>query len=224
MLALRAGMSPDWRPNPTPPESGKHPGQLDIFSSLGAALPGETELALLFARLNAEHFAQSLPEASVRWSSRMRIAGTCDTRRRVITLSRPYHAHFPEDLEDTLKHEMIHLRHPHHDADFRREAERVGTTIHCREYPGLHPRARYVYTCPCCGAKYHRARKERQLYCGRCARRRLDPRFLLVLLTDTGHRQAIQRLAARQPSHPRPAIRKRTRTRRDTSTPSLFGQ
>jgi predicted SprT family Zn-dependent metalloprotease len=181
--------------------------QLDLFSILTARLPDEPELARRFADFNRRYFDGSLPVADVRWSSRMRIAGTCDGRNRTITLSRVYHAHFPEDVDDTLKHEMIHLRHHSHDAAFRREAERIGATIHCKEYPGLHPRARFVYICPHCRTTFHRSKRER-LYCGLCARTRLDARFILVLRQPAARRhQTEAALAARRPPRARPKRR-----------------
>jgi hypothetical protein len=180
--------------------------QLDLFSILTARLPDEEELARRFSYFNQRYFEGSLPITNVLWSSRMRIAGTCDSRRRVITLSRAYHAHFPNDVDDTLKHEMIHLKQHSHDAAFRREAERVGATIHCKEYPGLHPRARFVYICPRCRTLFHRSKRER-LYCGLCARNRLDARFILVLRPSARRNESAVPLAARRPARNRPKHR-----------------
>jgi len=154
--------------------------QTDLFAAVGIELPNEAELARRFRAFNEEHFDGTLPRARVRWSNRMRIAGICDHQRRIIRLSRSYHEHFPEDIDDTLKHEMIHLVRHSHDAAFKREAARVGASVHCREYPGLHPRARIVYICPACGSIYHRTRQER-LFCGTCSRNRFDTRFQLIL-------------------------------------------
>jgi len=184
--------------------------QIDMQALWAPQIPDEAELARRFATFNTQYFQGRLPYAVVRWSSRMRIAGTCDRQRRIITLSRPYHLHFPNDVDDTLKHEMIHLRLPHHDEAFRRVAERVGATMHCKEYPGLHPRARYIYVCPNCETVFHRTRKER-LFCGRCSGRRLDPRFMLVLRDSAADQRAIRSIAAKKPSPQR--TRKRLRTR-----------
>lgn len=210
------------RPRSLPPEATRtFRKQMDLFAFPTKPLPDERDLAVLFHNLNLHYFGGALPAALIRWSGRMRIAGTCDPRRRVITLSRAYHSHFPDDIEDTLKHEMIHLRNPNHDTAFRKEAERIGTSVHCREYPGLHPRARYVYQCPNCRTVFHRARRER-LYCGRCARSRLDPRFLLVLQSDAKHRVAIERLAAREPSRRRPTRRRSRPTKAAAASHNLF--
>jgi len=184
--------------------------QIDMHALWAPDLPDECELARRFVQFNLRYFNGRLPAAIVRWSARMRIAGTCDRQGKVITLSRPYHLHFPDDVDDTLKHEMLHLRLPHHDDAFRREAERIGATVHCKDYPGLHPRARYIYVCPSCETVFHRSRKER-LYCGRCSRSRLDSRFILVLRSNAADQQAIRTLAAKKPKARRTRRRPRHR-------------
>ena len=146
-------------------------------------LPSIDELHRRFTEFNELLFGSKLPSAELRWSTRLRIAGTCDPRRRIITLSRSYHEHFPGDLDDTLKHEMIHLRYHGHGPAFRREAARVGATVHCKEYAGLHPKAHLRYVCPQCRREFRRM-KPAELYCGRCSRGRLHPSYRLVLAHD----------------------------------------
>jgi predicted SprT family Zn-dependent metalloprotease len=157
--------------------------QLDLLSSANATLPDEDELLRRFHQFNTDFFKGKLPEATIRWSTRMRIAGTCHRHRALITLSRPYHERFPGDVDDTLKHEMIHLRYAGHGPAFRREAARVGASIHCREYEGIHPRAKLVYACPTCWREFRRS-KPGELYCGRCSRGRLGPMTRLVLIRE----------------------------------------
>ena len=154
--------------------------QLDLLTGTQTVLPDEAELQRRFARFNIDLFKSKLPAATIRWSGRMRIAGTCHRHRALITLSRPYHERFPDDVDDTLKHEMIHLRYAGHGPAFRREAQRVSASIHCREYDGIHPRAKLIYACPACWREFHRA-KPGDLYCGRCSRGRLQPQFRLIL-------------------------------------------
>ncbi len=154
--------------------------QLELLSAAPVCLPDEAELKRRFAQFNAEFFQSKLPDATIRWSTRMRIAGTCQRHRALITLSRTYHERFPEDLDDTLKHEMIHLRYMGHGPAFRREAQRVGASIHCRDYDGIHPRAKFIYACPTCWREFRRT-KPAELFCGRCSRGRLLPQFRLVL-------------------------------------------
>jgi len=185
--------------------------QTDLFAPRPVVLPSTDELARRFAEFNLRYFANTLPPVTIKWSKRMRIAGTCDSYRKIITLSHTYHTHFPDDVDDTLKHEMIHLRIPRHDAAFRREAACIGTSVHCRDYPELHPRARYVYICPACGMEYPRA-KRAQLYCGRCARRGFDPRFKLILKSGAETERVVRSLAARSPQRKRTGgVRRRLR-------------
>jgi predicted SprT family Zn-dependent metalloprotease len=182
--------------------SGAAANQTNLFAG-AVALPNAAELKRRFQAINAQWFAGALPETMVQWSTRMRIAGTCDQRRRVIRLSRHYHEQFPEDVDDTLRHEMIHLLHPGHGVDFRSEARRIGAGLHCREYPGLHPKARLIYICPHCHAVFRRARRER-LYCGHCGGGRVDERFALVLReTQTPRRSAKGASSGRPASRPR---------------------
>lgn len=160
-----------------------HMSQLDLLSSANVTLPDEDELLRRFHHFNADFFKGKLPDAKIRWSTRMRIAGTCHRHRALITLSRPYHEQFPGDVDDTLKHEMIHLRYAGHGPAFRREAARVGASVHCREYEGIHPRARLVYACPTCWREFRRS-KPGDLYCGRCSRGRPSPMSRLVLIRE----------------------------------------
>lgn len=173
--------------------------QTDLFSSRPVELPDQLELARRYEDFNRVYFKSLLPGVTIRWSHRMRIAGTCDNHRRIITLSHPYHSHFPEDIDDTLKHEMIHLRHLRHDAAFRREAARVGASLHCRDYPDLHPRARFIYICPNCNAEFPRL-KRGHLFCGRCARHGFNLRYKLILRSHATHERAVRTLAAKSPS------------------------
>lgn len=167
--------------------------QLDLIATVIIALPDEAELQQRFIRFNLELFKSKLPEPEIRWSTRMRIAGTCHRHRALITLSRPYHERFPEDVDDTLKHEMIHLRYAGHGPAFKREALRIGASIHCKEYEGIHPRAKYVYACPACWLEFRRT-KPGDLFCGRCSRGRLLPQFQLVLKREIESRAASSRL------------------------------
>lgn len=186
--------------------------QTDLFSAPAVSLPDPEELARRFAEFNLRYFANTLPPVTIKWSNRMRIAGTCDSHRRIITLSHVYHTHFPNDVDDTLKHEMIHLRCPQHDAAFRREAARIGTSVHCHDYPELHPRARFIYFCPTCNTEYPRV-KRAQLYCGQCARRGFDPRFKLVLRTSAEKVRIVRLLAAKSPVRGRAVGTRRCRRR-----------
>lgn len=198
--------------------------QLDLLTGSMAALPDEAELQRRFDWFNETLFKSRLPAASIRWSTRMRIAGTCQRHRLLITLSRPYHERFPQDVDDTLKHEMIHLRYAGHGPAFRREAQRVGASVHCREYDGIHPKARLVYACPSCWREYRRM-KPAELYCGRCSRGRLVPQFRLVLKREIEPERArrARPTSGTQRRHPRTESVSRRRQATAAAALGLFG-
>ncbi len=166
--------------------------QADLFAPDLRRLPGTEELALLFNRLNEKHFDNRLPKARILWSTRLRIAGNCCPNQREIRLSISYHTHYPEEVEHTLLHEMLHLIHPTHNAAFRQAAKKLGVALNCREYPGVHPRSRYVYICPGCRTVYHR-QKRADISCGKCSGRAYDPRFKLVLQKSPARKRQVRR-------------------------------
>jgi predicted SprT family Zn-dependent metalloprotease len=147
-------------------------------------LPSTAELQALFARYNRDHFDDRLPHARVEYSPRMlHTAGVCIPGRSLIRLGRKYHLLFPDEIGDTLKHEMIHLKCRHHNQAFRAEATRLGVAIKARSDPRLERPARYIYRCPGCGADYKRQKLLRMGSCGKCSRGgRFDARFKLLLV------------------------------------------
>lgn len=163
---------------------------LDLFDSMSPAsiietisaserIPTESELNELFDALNEQFFAGGLPKARVEWSSRMKHAGKCMSMQRIIRLGESYHRYYPEDVVDTLKHEMIHLMIPSHGADFKKEARRIGASFHAKNYPGMLRGMKYLYTCPGCGAMFPSMKRYRERSCGKCSKGRYDPRFKL---------------------------------------------
>lgn len=133
-------------------------------------LPTEAELAEWYAAYRARYFLDDagrplLPpadEVQIEWSSRLSTAaGLCYPRRRLIRLSREYHARFPDDVGATLLHEMIHLLVPGHGPPFYAWMERIrarGGRV--SRYPQGRAKApRYRYTCRGCGASFTRYRR-----------------------------------------------------------------
>jgi predicted SprT family Zn-dependent metalloprotease len=108
-------------------------------------------------------------------------AGLYVRDRGEIVISEKYHQLFPQDIDDTLKHEMIHLIHFNHDANFRREARRIGASFRARSHPSLRLPPRYIYQCPVCGAEYPRRKRLRMASCGSCSPNRFNPKFKLIL-------------------------------------------
>ncbi len=145
-------------------------------------LPTVEELYRMFDLINWLHFGGKLKGVKIEYSSRMSSAGSYSPRRKLIKIGLKYHRLFPDEIGDTLKHEMIHIRHINHDAEFRREAERIGASVKARSHPSLERPPRYIYICPKCGQKYPRQKILRMASCGDCSPGgRYDARFKLVL-------------------------------------------
>lgn len=146
----------------------------------------EGELLQLYARLRREYFTTPegdsplpSPEAvRVEWSHRVTAsAGLCYPAKRIIRLSTHYHARFPEDVEATLLHEMIHLIVPGHGPLFYRWMESIrarGGRVYRYSKERAIPasRTKWLYTCRSCGRSYGYARRLAyggvRHYCRRC--------------------------------------------------------
>ncbi|MGH8016058.1 MAG: SprT-like domain-containing protein, partial [Candidatus Zixiibacteriota bacterium] len=92
-------------------------------------LPSDEALCHLFNRFNNFYFEGKLKEVRIEYSNRMSCAGSYCPEDKMIKLSTKYHQLFPGEIEDTLKHEMIHIKHFFHDAAFRAEAKRIGASL-----------------------------------------------------------------------------------------------
>lgn len=147
------------------------------------SLPTVAELQRLFDRFNWTYFGGKLPDVRIEYSTRMLSAGSYTPHQKLIKIGRKYHEIFPADIDDTLKHEMIHILHFKHDAAFRAEAARIGTSVRARAHPLLRKPPRYVYVCRNCGQRYPRQKRLVMASCGSCSSgRRFDPRFKLKRL------------------------------------------
>lgn len=148
-------------------------------------LPSISELYRRFDVFNWLYFGGSLPRPKIEYSTRMSSAGSYTPQGRIIKIGRKYHELFPQDIDDTLKHEMIHILHFYHDANFKREARRIGASMKARSHPSLRKPPRYIYQCPGCGRKYPRQRRFRMSSCGYCsAGGRYDERYKLKLVAS----------------------------------------
>lgn len=154
---------------------------LPVKRRIKCALPDEVELQKIFDCLNWKYFNGRLPKVKLEWSSRMRAAGKFYLGCNLIRLGRKYHEYYPRDVEDTMKHEMIHILYPDHGKHFKAEAKRVGASMHAKDFPGGRSPHKYIYICPVCGEKYYRHRYLRAASCGRCAPYGYDKRFKLRL-------------------------------------------
>jgi predicted SprT family Zn-dependent metalloprotease len=146
-----------------------------------SVLPEISELYRLFDEYNWFYFNGKLPRVRIEYSTRMSSAGSYTPSLKLIRIGRKYHEIFPEDLTDTLKHEMIHLIHLNHDKEFKAEALRIGTSIKAKAHPALQKPPRFVYECPACLREYPRQKRLRMSSCGNCAPKSYDGRFKLRL-------------------------------------------
>jgi predicted SprT family Zn-dependent metalloprotease len=132
-------------------------------------LPDLSMLNTLFHEFNRQYFDSSLPTPGISYSDRMLIAGSFAPDKNEIRIGRKYHEIFPDEIEDTLKHEMIHIIYPNHDQNFKALAARIGASLKAKSHPALCGNCKYLYICPHCGKEYPRRKRLRMAYCGICA-------------------------------------------------------
>jgi predicted SprT family Zn-dependent metalloprotease len=160
----------------------REPAVVELPRPWSGKLPTISELYRLFDTYNWMYFRGQLPRVSIEYSGRMSSAGSFTPDRRLIRIGRKYHELFPDEIHDTLKHEMIHIRHLHHDAGFKQEAARIGASVRARSHPALRKPPRYIYVCPGCGREYPRQKRLRMASCGYCSKGgEYDERYKLRL-------------------------------------------
>jgi predicted SprT family Zn-dependent metalloprotease len=159
------------------------PVPIEAIKFTQTELPDVDQLYRMFDIYNWTYFKGKLPQVSIEFSNRMTSAGSYLPERKLIRIGRKYHEIFPDEIGDTLKHEMIHILHLKHNAAFRAEAQRVGASLKAKSHPSLRKPPRYIYVCRSCGRQYPRQRRLRMASCGCCTSgREFDPRFKLKLL------------------------------------------
>lgn len=125
-----------------------------------AGLPSEAVLYdryEQFARVYFDNLVPSRESVTIEWSRRMTsAAGRCYPHRNLIRLSTHYHLKFPDEVNATLLHEMIHLLVPNHGPEFyawlRRIRERGGNVNRYSKERATPAQFRWEYSCPRCGA------------------------------------------------------------------------
>jgi predicted SprT family Zn-dependent metalloprotease len=153
----------------------------EFRAPITTTLPEVAELYRLFDEYNWFYFHGKLPAVRIEYSNRMTSAGSYTPSLKLIRIGRKYHEIFPEEVADTLKHEMIHLIHLNHNKAFRLEAERLGTSVKAKAHPDLQRKPRFIYSCPQCGHEYPRQKKLRSASCGTCSPGAYDSRFKLKM-------------------------------------------
>ncbi len=163
-------------------------------------LPSEADLQLLFARLNYEKFNGEAPDCRICYNERFsnsvgRI--TYSGRPLLIELSPKHFRQYPEALEETLLHEMIHawcydrFRDTGHGAHFKKKMRECGITSIYHDLGRVRPLSgstkRYILRCEQCGFEALRKRLPgKPASCPRCNARRFDRRFPLTIYEITG--------------------------------------
>jgi predicted SprT family Zn-dependent metalloprotease len=156
-------------------------------------LPSQADLQLLFARLNYQHFDGDVPGCPIAYNERFsNSAGRTNygTRPATIELSPKHFRKYPDALEETLLHEMIHVwcfarfGEMGHGARFRRKLRECGMQSIYHDLGTVRPlresNKRYVLRCEHCAFELLRKRKPaRPVSCARCNKRRYDARFPL---------------------------------------------
>jgi len=167
--------------------------------SLGnVSLPDISELQLLFALLNNEHFGGEIPAHRIAYNARFsNLAGRITYKPPLIELSPKHFERRPDALRETLLHEMIHAwlfargENPGHTARFRKKMAELGLTSIYHELGTAATRQestkRFILRCERCTLELLRKRRPGvQVSCGRCSRRRFDPRYRLRVLEIVG--------------------------------------
>lgn len=145
-------------------------------------LPTVEFLYQMFDHYNWLYFEGKLLPVKIEYSNRMLSAGSYTPGCKLIKIGRKYHEVFPQDISDTLKHEMIHILHIRHDAAFKAVAKRIGATMKAKYHPQLRKPAKYLYECPTCKCQYPRQKRLRMASCGKCSGGKYDNRFKLKLI------------------------------------------
>lgn len=176
--------------------SALHKSLPQVQNIVGAArahgqLPAESELQMMFARLNFAHFGGEIPAYRIAYNRRLTsIAGRITYRPPLIELSVPLLGPHPDTLVQTLLHEMVHAwlharkmpsGHGHH---FKRKMRDVGLSsiYHALPVPHRRSRMRYALSCPRCKTELIRRRRPGvPVSCARCSPQRYDARVRMSI-------------------------------------------
>jgi predicted SprT family Zn-dependent metalloprotease len=161
-------------------------------------VPNEADLQLLFARLNYEHFNGEIPDCRIRYNARFSNSAGRITYGRplLIELSSKHFRKYPEALEETLLHEMVHAwcyarwRDTGHSGRFKRKMRECGLTSIYHDLGNVRPlnesSKRYILRCEECAFEVlRRKRPGKPASCPRCDKRRFNPRFPLTIYEIT---------------------------------------
>ncbi len=170
-------------------------GRLDARRTESSVLPTEADLQLLFARLNYDRFNGEVPTCRVAYNERFASAAgriTYSGHPLLIELSPKHFRKYPEALEETLLHEMVHawcyarFRDTGHGAIFKKKAKELGLGSIYHDLGSVRAlnesSKRYIFRCEHCGYEILRKRMpNKPISCGRCNKQRFDKRFPLTI-------------------------------------------
>jgi predicted SprT family Zn-dependent metalloprotease len=143
-------------------------------------LPDVAELQLLFAQYNLMHFRGEIPAYRLAYNARFaNLAGRVSYKPPLIELSPKHLAGKPEELRETLLHEMIHAwlhalgKNPGHTATFKKKMRELGLRSIYHDLGKAAPLnespKRYIIRCEKCFMELLRKRKPSpHLMCARC--------------------------------------------------------
>lgn len=145
-------------------------------------LPGVAELQLLFAQYNFRYFDGEIPAYRIAYNARFaNLAGRITYKPPLIELSPKHLAGKPDELRETLLHEMIHAwlhatgRPPGHTPTFKKKMRELGLRSIYHDLGRAEPlnawAKRYILRCEKCAMEVLRRKKPSpNLICARCRR------------------------------------------------------
>lgn len=143
-------------------------------------VPAEADLQLLFAQYNFAHFDGEIPSFKIAYNARFsNVAGRITYKPPLIELSPKHLNGKPEELRETLLHEMIHAwlhargENPGHTPAFKRKMHKLGLRSIYHDLGSAAPlnpsTRRYLVRCEKCGMEVLRRKKPpASLVCARC--------------------------------------------------------
>jgi predicted SprT family Zn-dependent metalloprotease len=163
---------------------------------------------MLFATLNNEFFGGEIPTHRIAYNGRFsNLAGRITYKPPLIELSPKHFERDPAALRDTLLHEMIHAwlfargENPGHTARFKKKMRELGLRSIYHDLGSAAPRResakRFILRCDACTMELLRKKKPPALVsCGRCSRRKYDPRYQLRVIEIVETRDVSEELRA----------------------------
>jgi predicted SprT family Zn-dependent metalloprotease len=143
-------------------------------------MPSVADLQLLFAQLNLLHFGGEIPAHRIAYNNRFsNLAGRITYKPPMIELSPKHLVGKPDELRETLLHEMIHAwlyargENPGHTATFKKKMRELGLKSIYHDLGTARPlnesQKRYILRCEKCTMEVLRKKKPSAfLVCAKC--------------------------------------------------------